>query len=667
MRKDRAVNFIVHIAIRCQIIRDSCARGPVPVISVPGDLSPWYTICVPGDLSLWYNNPGRIDQMRLADAVKSLQIGRERDKDRRELCTVWSELSVDGPDAVPLPEYPRPQLVRKKWICLNGWWEYAILPSGEAFHKPDGKILVPFSPETARSGVKRMLLPGETLWYRRLLPDPDLKKGERLLLHFGAVDERCAVYWNGHCVGRHRNGYLPFSFDVTEFVRKDRNILTVCVRDDTDRGTACRGKQTLHPGGMYYHAQSGIWQTVWLEPVPEMYLEDLKITPDPENSRVRVEMNWTGIPAQNDAGSRENHGDPAHTEGESGLSVRINLEGMDYTFPAERQMDVSLPVSCPRLWSPENPNLYPLRIQAEKDDLESYFAMRSFGTGKDPEGRPCLMLNGKPYFFHGVLDQGYWPESLMTPPADEAMIFDISGMKRLSFNTIRKHIKIEPARWYYHCDRLGMVVWQDMVNGGGPVNKLLQTWIPTAAPAVWTRVKDSRYRLFSREDSAARKWFEEDLLRMIRCLYNVPSIGMWVLFNEGWGQFDSLRLCDLVRDADPARVIDHASGWYDQGGGDICSIHNYFRKLQVIADARACVLSEYGGYACAVEDHTMTDAVYGYRTFSREEYPSALKALMDEIHSLAGKGLSGAVYTQVSDIEEEINGLFTYDRKVCKV
>ena len=594
--------------------------------------------------------------MRLSDALKSLQIGKEKDGEKRSLCTVWSENVTDGPDAVPLPEYPRPQLVRKDWVCLNGWWDYAIRPSGEAFHEPDGKILVPFSPETARSGVQRTLHPGETLWYRRSLPDLRLKKGERLFLHFGAVDERCAVYWNGQCVGRHRNGYLPFSFEVTKYVREDRNELTVCVRDDTDSGTACRGKQTLHPGGMYYHAQSGIWQTVWLEPVPETWLDELRITPLPEKRCVRMEMKWNGFSGTEDTGLQE----------EGAGTVQITLEGKTFAFPAVRHMDVCLPIEDLRLWSPENPVLYPFHIRTEEDDIDSYFAMRSFGTGKDEAGRPCLTLNGEPYFFHGVLDQGYWPESLMTPPAEEAMIFDITEMKRLSFNTIRKHVKIEPARWYYHCDRLGMVVWQDMVNGGGPVNKLLQTWIPTVIPAVWTRLKDSHYRMFARQDGDARKRFEEDLVRMVRCLYNVPSIGMWVLFNEGWGQFDALRLCDAVRKADPTRSIDHASGWFDQGGGDVCSIHNYFRTLQVFSDSRACVLSEYGGYACEVAAHTMSDTAYGYRTYSRNQYPAALKTLMEEIRTLSAEGLSGAVYTQVSDIEEEINGLLTYDRKVCK-
>ena len=626
--------------------------------------------------------------MRLKDAVKSLQVGKEKDTVKNSLCTVWSEAADDGPDAVPLPEYPRPQLTRKEWICLNGWWDYAVLPSGEKYRSPDGKILVPFSPETVRSGVKRTLMPGETLWYVRRIPGITLEKGRRLLLHFGAVDERCAVFWNGRKTGTHRGGYLPFCFDVTEYVSRTGNELKVCVRDDTDQSAACRGKQTLSPGGMYYQAQSGIWQTVWLEIVPETWLADLRITPLPESGQVRLQLRWenagrrdedvhTEAAALNnpekDEAAPENMGTYEAVSGNSGVyaaafagDVQITLEGNVYTFPLRKEMDVRLPAVDLQLWSPENPVLHAIHIRAGEDEADSYFAMRSFGTGKDEEGRPCLTLNGKPYFFNGVLDQGYWPESLMTPPADEAMIFDIAEMKRLSFNMIRKHVKIEPARWYYHCDRLGMVVWQDMINGGGPVNRLLETWLPTVVPAFGKHVNDRLYRLFSRENARVRRQFEEDLIRMIRYLYSVPCIGLWTVFNEGWGQFDALRLCGLVKEEDPTRPVDHASGWFDQGGGDIRSIHNYFRKLRAEPDERACVISEYGGYTCAVEGHTMSSAVYGYRTCSREEYPSSLKTVMDEIRTLAGQGLSGAVYTQVSDIEEEINGLLTWDRKVCK-
>ena len=598
--------------------------------------------------------------MRLKDAIASLQLGRKKQTVIKELTTIWTEQADDGPQAVPLPEYPRPQLRRADWTCLNGWWDYGICPSGEAGKASkgpaDGRILVPFSPETRRSGVGRTLQPGETLWYRRTIDDLQLPEDSRLILNFGAVDERCAVYWNGQKVGAHRNGYLAFSLDVTKFVKPGANELKIYVRDDTDEGNECRGKQTLEPGGMYYHAQSGIWQTVWLETVPENYLKDLRITPKIEEEAVDLELRFAGEFGQT---------------GEE-REVRISVGAYEgetedtFTFPMEPRMKVRIPVPEPRLWSPEHPKMYSLRIEAGEDKADSYFAMRSFGNGEDEEGRMRLLLNGKPYFFNGILDQGYWPESLMTPPSDEALSYDIKQMKDLGFNVLRKHVKIEPARWYYHCDRLGMVVWQDMVNGGGPVPKMLETYLPTVIPAVGKILRDDHYKLLKREDEAARKRFEKDLVRMVRQLYNCPCIGLWVPFNEGWGQFDALRLTDLIWKEDPTRPVDHASGWFDQGGGDVRSVHNYFRPLSVEKDSRAFVISEYGGTNCQIAEHSMSGEVYGYHNVTAEEFPQAFAETMDKIRSLEADGLCGAVYTQVSDIEEETNGLLTYDRKVRK-
>ena len=598
--------------------------------------------------------------MRLKDAIASLQLGRKKQTVIKELTTIWTEQADDGPQAVPLPEYPRPQLRRADWTCLNGWWDYGICPSGEAGKASkgpaDGRILVPFSPETRRSGVGRTLQPGETLWYRRTIDDLQLPEDSRLILNFGAVDERCAVYWNGQKVGAHRNGYLAFSLDVTKFVKPGANELKIYVRDDTDEGNECRGKQTLEPGGMYYHAQSGIWQTVWLETVPENYLKDLRITPKIEEEAVDLELRFAGEFGQT---------------GEE-REVRISVGAYEgetedtFTFPMEPRMKVRIPVPEPRLWNPEHPEMYSLRIEAGEDKADSYFAMRSFGTGEDEEGRMRLLLNGKPYFFNGILDQGYWPESLMTPPSDEALSYDIKQMKDLGFNVLRKHVKIEPARWYYHCDRLGMVVWQDMVNGGGPVPKMLETYLPTVIPAVGKILRDDHYKLLKREDEAARKRFEKDLVRMVRQLYNCPCIGLWVPFNEGWGQFDALRLTELIWKEDPTRPVDHASGWFDQGGGDVRSVHNYFRPLSVEKDSRAFVISEYGGTNCQIAEHSMSGEVYGYHNVTAEEFPQAFAETMDKIRSLEADGLCGAVYTQVSDIEEETNGLLTYDRKVRK-
>ena len=628
--------------------------------------------------------------MRLKDAIASLQLGRKKESVIHELSTVWSEQADYSPQAVPLPEYPRPQLRRPDWRCLNGWWDYGFSPAGQAVRasrgRANGKIMVPFSPETKRSGVGKTLRPGEILWYRRTVEIPDLPEGRRILLHFGAVDERCAVYWNGHKAGTHRNGYLAFSFDVTEFVRPGANELKVFVRDDTDEGHECRGKQTLSPGGMYYRAQSGIWQTVWMETVPEVYLKDLKITPLPEEEAVELDLGFCGEPRDGQE-VRITVGDPATASvGESTAAA--------VTYPLQSRVKARVPVPDPSLWSPEHPVLYPLRIEAgsggNSDRIYSYFAMRSFGVGTDEDGRPRLLLNGSPYFFNGILDQGYWPETLMTPPADEALVFDIEQMKKLGFNMLRKHVKIEPARWYYHCDRIGMVVWQDMVNGGGPVPKLLETYLPTVFPAIGTHLRDSHYKLLEREDKGARKRFERDLVRMIRQLGSCPCIGMWVPFNEGWGQFDALRITDIIRKEDPSRPIDHASGWFDQGGGDVRSVHNYFRPLAVEEDrrsglpagagdsrsgdeaagerrARAFVISEYGGTNCQIAEHSMSEEMYGYHNVTREEFPKAFAETMEKIRALYNDGLCGAVYTQVSDIEEETNGLLTYDRKVRKL
>ena len=587
--------------------------------------------------------------MRLKDAITSLQLGRKKEPELRDLCTIWSEQAADDPQAVPLPEYPRPQMRRADWICLNGWWEYGFctgsLLETERELSPDGRILVPFSPETRRSGVKRTLQPGETLWYRRTIEDLHIPEGSRLILHFGAVDERCTVYWNDKKAGSHRNGYLSFSFDVTDYVKPGANELKVFVRDDTDEGKECRGKQTLNPGGMFYHAQSGIWQTVWMETVPETYIRHMRITPFPEEEEVELAL-WMSNEAE----------------------VRITIGDSEEPFIYSRKsrLKVRIPVRNPRLWSPEHPELYDLRIEAGEDVVESYFAMRSFGVGTDETGKARLLLNGKPYFFNGILDQGYWPESLMTPPADDAMVYDIEQMKQLGFNMLRKHVKIEPARWYYHCDRLGMVVWQDMVNGGGPVQSLLETYLPTVIPAAGRHLRDNHYKLFAREDEKARLRFERDTVRMVRQLYNCPCVGLWVPFNEGWGQFDALRITDIVKKADPTRPVDHASGWFDQGGGDVRSVHNYFRPLKVEKDSRAFVISEYGGIGCQIQEHSMSSEVYGYHQTSGEEFPQAFAEMMKTVKGLVLEGLCAAVYTQVSDIEEETNGLLTYDRKVRK-
>ena len=590
--------------------------------------------------------------MRFQDALLALKPNKIPQAPSEKFSTVWSE-RTDSQDV--LPEYPRPQFRRDNWINLNGLWDYTFTKTKTRPEKPDGQILVPFSPESRRSGVERQLEPGEYLWYFRYVYLPVIPKGRRLLLHFGAVDQRCTVWWNGKILGKHQNGYLSFSFDITDFIQEGNNTLWVRVQDDTNLSFHCRGKQTLKPGGMFYTAQSGIWQTVWMEWVPENHVESLKITPLFDKSAVRIEVSLT---------RPEN------------MEIRMLWQRDFYCHYVEKEdflpeqnrfvREFLLPDF--RAWSPEDPFLYELQILAGDDLVHSYFAMRKFSVGQDNQRRPRLFLNNKPYFFNGVLDQGYWPESLYTPPSDEAMIFDIKSMKELGFNMLRKHLKIEPMRWYYHCDRLGMVVWQDMVNGGGRIFLPFVCYLPTLFPRITTHVRDQLYWLFSRASKKGRRQWEEDCVATVNQLYNCPSIGLWVPFNEGWGQFDALRITERIHRADETRPVDHASGWFDQGGGDVKSVHNYFRPLKVRLEERPFVLSEYGGYSCPIPGHLSSNRTFGYRAYrSQEEFTEAFLALRRKIRDLETKGLAAAVYTQVSDVEEETNGIYTYDRKVCKI
>ena len=568
------------------------------------------------------------------------------------MTTIWSE-QID-PGSV-LPEYPRPQFRRENWICLNGPWDYTFTKKNKRPERPDGQILVPFSPECIRSGVSRQLLPGEYLWYFRFVYLNTIPENQRLLLHFGAVDQSCSVWWDGHLLGKHENGYLSFSFDVTDYLQEGNNTLWVRVQDDSDSGSQSRGKQSLKPHGMFYTAQSGIWQTVWMEWVPEKRIEKLKITPLYDEGSVRLEITLTQ-PQDMEIRMLWNRDSYCHY-----------VEKED--FPADQNTfvrDIRLPDFRP--WSPEDPFLYEVQLITETDTVHSYFAMRKFSLGLDEKQQPKLFLNNQPYFFNGVLDQGYWPESLYTAPSDEALVFDIRSMKELGFNMIRKHVKVEPMRWYYHCDRLGMVVWQDMVNGGGKPLLPLVCYLPNLFPPVTTRVRDNLYWFFSRTSKKARRKWEEEAMELIDQLYNIPCIGLWVLFNEGWGQFDSLRLTEKIHLADPGRLVDHASGWFDQGGGDVKSAHNYFRPLRVRTEQRPFILSEYGGYSCPVDGYLYSSNSFGYHTYKDTmEFTAAWQSLQKKIRELQGKGLAGAVYTQLSDVEEETNGLYTYDRKVCKV
>ena len=575
----------------------------------------------------------------------------------RQLWTTWGE-TID--DNHILDEYPRPQMERKTFVCLNGWWEYAFAGKEEP-KAYEGKIRVPFSPESVLSGVGRTLKPEEYLWYRRAVEIDQLPDDNRCLLHFGAVDQACVVWINGQEVLSHCGGFLPFSAEITQFLHSGSNLLVVRVTDKSDTSFHSRGKQALKPGGMFYTAQSGIWQTVWMEWVPMHYIESLRLTPDLDNGSVTVQIHTRG----------SKKGDPA-------LAWPVEIDIAFNGLIAARQSvgcgkhpgkyEAVLPLGKIQRWTPEQPCLYDVAISYGQDEVKSYFAMRKFSVEKDAQGTARFCLNGVPYFMNGVLDQGYWPDGLMTPPSDEAFVYDIQKMKALGFNMLRKHCKIEPLRWYYHCDRLGMLVWQDMVNGGETYHLGRICYLPTVV-RIFQKYKDCHHWFTSRKNQAGRREWMMECLETVKHLYNVPSLAVWVPFNEGWGQFDANQAANMIRRQDSTRLVDHASGWFDQGGGDFKSVHIYFTKLFVKKDPRAFVISEYGGYTCNISGHVYSNKVYGYKKFENpEEFRQAVRHLiLEELMPMQDKGLCGAVYTQLSDVEEETNGLLTYDRKICKI
>lgn len=589
--------------------------------------------------------------MRIKDALANIH-KEHADDSLIQLTTVWGE-NLDKNNI--WQEYPRPQMQREHYQMLHGEWDYAIIPKNEEYSfESQGKILVPFSPEASLSGVQRQLQPNEYLWYQRKLGFTEeecqrKQNQERCLLHFDAVDQQAVIYINGIEVAKHYGGYLPFEVDITEYVSETPCTLQVRVQDDSDTSYHARGKQTLKRGGMFYTAQSGIWQSVWYEWVPENYVKKMKITPDYDNACVRIELDLK-VAFEN-------------------VCVELEDENTQYSVEkADGSITISFEEGNFKSWSPEEPNLYYFKLKVGKDEIRSYFAMRSFTVEKDEKGIPRFCLNHKPYFLNGLLDQGYWPDGLMTAPCDEALIYDIELAKKTGFNMIRKHIKIEPLRWYYHCDRLGAIVWQDMVNGGTTYNMTWVCYLPTVLPGL--NMKDQRYGTFSRKEEEGRRLWEEECKNTIEHLYNVPSISTWVPFNEAWGQFDAARVADDVKKQDSTRTVDHASGWFDQKGGDFNSVHNYFRKLKVKRDdKRAFVISEYGGYACHITGHSSVERIFGYKKFqTSEDVSKAYKELYKgQVEPLIEKGLSGVVYTQLSDIEEEVNGLVTYDRKVVKI
>ena len=548
--------------------------------------------------------------------------------------------------ALPHAEHPNPQAERESWLCLNGKWDfYKLKTDGKKGY--EGTITVPFSPETENSGIEEVfaLEPGEKLFYsRKVALEQTLLQGHTVL-HFGAVDSACEVYWNGVRVGGHEGGFTAFSIDVTQFARLGENEICVECTDEATRNGFTRGKQSDRRGGIWYTPQSGIWQTVWLESMPQKHIHALKITPDAEHETVRIASDSFGE-----------------------MQTVTVYDGETEILKENYQNEVILSYDF-ELWSPEHPKLYGMVLENESGDcVKSYFGVRSFGKALDKNGRMRLTLNGKPYFFNGVLDQGYWSDGMLTYPSDAAAYDELKMLKDMGFNTVRKHIKVEPMRWYYHCDRLGLCVWQDFVNGGGDYKF---THI-AAFPFLGFHHKDSDYRYFAREDRAAREEYIRTADETLEQLYNCTCIALWVPFNEGWGQFDSYEMTERVRKKDPTRLIDSVSGWHDQGVGktEMRSLHTYYTPLKVPRDERPVVLSEFGGYSMKTAGHVYDESrEFGYKKFkTQDELVKALRVLyLQKLKPLIKEGLCGVIYTQVSDVEEEINGFVTYDREVIKV
>ena len=583
-----------------------------------------------------------------------------------------SEATTTTAPVIPWNVYPRPQLRRESFFCLNGYWDFAVTPTPELPADFDRRILVPFAPETLLSGVHERFSEVDYIWYHRSFSLPaDFMKtaSDRVLLHIGAADQKAVIWVNGQKVGEHVGGYEAFSFDITEYLRREAadcespetpfsgpespvlHTIDIQITDNLSQFVLPYGKQCQKRGGMWYTPTTGIWQTVWLECVPASYIRHLKI--DTGNDYVSI------IAEGADSGT-------------------LTVQTPTGTLSAElTHGHARLMLPAARLWSPEDPYLYEFTIDTPSDHISSYFALRALEV-KTVDGLPRLCLNGRPYFFHGLLDQGYWSDGLLTPASPEDFVRDIEAMKSLGFNMLRKHIKIEPELFYYECDRLGMVVFQDFVNNGD-YSFVRDTVLPTIG---WLRRSDRRLH----RDAATRRAFVTHMEQTVRQLYNHPCICYWTIFNEGWGQFCSSEMYARLRALDGSRFIDSASGWFAGGDTDVDSRHVYFRKVKLprrrraalrhagisrsCASLRPLVLSEFGGYTWKPEGHVYnTDKTYGYGGYStREEFVDALRSLYTEqVLPLIPQGLCAAVYTQVSDVEDETNGLYSFDREVLKV
>ena len=556
--------------------------------------------------------------------------------------TSWGE-QLDPKNV--LPEYPRPIMERSDWKNLNGLWKYAITPKGTpAPAAYQGDILVPFAVESSLSGVGKMINEKEELWYQRTFDVPSAWRGKQILLHFGAVDWKAEVWVNDVKVGEHTGGFTPFYFDITSVLNKGNNDLVVKVWDPSDRGEQPRGKQIANPHGIWYTPVTGIWQTVWLEPVATQYITNLKTTPDIDNNSVKVEV-------------------AANTTSADKVEVKV-FDGKNLVAKGAALNGVPVELAMPanaKLWSPDSPFLYNMEVTLYKDgkaidQVKSYTAMRKFSIRKGQNGITRLQLNNKDYFQFGPLDQGWWPDGLYPAPTDEALVYDLKKTKDFGYNMVRKHVKVEPARWYTHCDQLGLIVWQDMPNGGPSPQWQARNYF-NGTEVIRSAASEANYR---------KEWKE-----IIDCLYSYPSIAVWVPFNEAWGQFKTPEIVAWTKEYDPSRLVNPASGGNHYTCGDILDLHHYPGPNMFLYDPRrATVLGEYGGIGLVVEGNTWVNDKknWGYVKFNTSdevtnEYIKYGKHLLELIR----KGFSAAVYTQTTDVEGEINGLMTYDRKVIKM
>ncbi len=578
-------------------------------------------------------------------------------------CPVMTKWGKEVTPANAWREYPRPQLVRENWLNLNGLWDYAIVPlAAPAPAKYDGEILVPYCVESALSGVKKSFQPEDRLWYHRTFTTPNSFSGKSVILNFEAVDWETAVWVNNAYVGAHKGGYDRFSFDITAYLKDSgEQDIVVAVADPTSFGPHARGKQRIPQEGIWYTPVSGIWQTVWLEAVPEKsYIKEVKITPDIDAGTVTI------CPMLKEA--YVNDYQVEITVLDNGKKLVVGRGKGD--------KPVTLPIASARLWSPDSPFLYDLKLKlidcgdndSTIDEVSSYFGMRKISLGDGKQGK-VMYLNNKPLFHYGTLDQGWWPDGLHTPPSDAAMKYDIVVTKEMGFNMIRKHIKVEPDRWFYWCDKLGILVWQDMPSGMKVIPKTedRNAFVKPYQPQqIWHRDPDQKKRT---ETAAQYEW---ELRRMIDLHYNSPSVVVWVVFNEGWGQYDTARITDAVKGCDPTRLVNSVSGWTLRPCGDIHDIHTYgttVKEPKYFAN-RASVVGEYGGIGYAVSGHMWTEndkKNWGYQeSETSDKLFNDYKHKFDQIVEMKKNGMAGAVYTQTTDVEGEINGLMTYDREVIK-